>query len=199
MENEVTTVRCLILLQSAYPRTEFGAESVKIYRTTLADIEPALLQTAVLKHISSSKWFPTIAELRKAATEIVLHSDGQLSAPEAWGKVMREVRSVGHWGSPSLGPVVMQAVEAIGGWRNVCLSENITADRARFIEAYTILRKREVMRVQQIPAVREGQEALAEGRKKVEEGVVGVLEGMKRTANSQQITVNGKRKTGWSG
>jgi hypothetical protein len=175
MDDELTSLQCMIMLQAAYPRMQFGEESLKVYELALADIEPPLLRTAVLRHISTSKWFPTIAELRQAATAIVLQTDGQLSAPEAWGMVLREVRLVGHWRTPRLGPVVRRAVEAIGGWRQLCLSENSTADRARFIEAYTILRKREAQRVQQLPPVTEAQEALAEGRKKVEVGVAGLL------------------------
>lgn len=178
MEDDMTTLDCLIMLQSAYPRMQFGAESVMIYELALADTGPSLLRAAVLKHISTSKWFPTIAELRQAATEIVLQTEGQLSAPEAWGVVQREVRLVGHWRSPSLQLVVHQAVNAIGGWQHICFSENITADRARFIDAYTILRKREALRVQQLPQVTEAQEALAEGRRKVEAGVAGLLAGM---------------------
>ena len=33
---------------------------------TLSEINPELLQAAVLKHISTSKWFPTVAEIRAA-------------------------------------------------------------------------------------------------------------------------------------
>ena len=33
-----------------------------------------------------------------------------------------------------------RAVDAIGGWRQICFSENITADRARFLEAYSLQR-----------------------------------------------------------
>ena len=114
-----------------------------------------------MKHISTSKWFPTIAELRQAATAIVLQTEGRLSAPEAWGDVQREVRLVGHWRSPSLQPLVGKAVSAIGGWQHICIDENITADRARFIEVYTILCKREAQRVQQLPQVTEAQGSLA--------------------------------------
>jgi hypothetical protein len=115
MEDELTILHCVIMLQAAYPRMQFGKESLKVYEMALADIEPKLLRTAVLRHISTSKWFPTIAELRQAATEIMLQTDGQLSAPEAWGELLREVRLVGHWRRPRLGPVVRRAVEAIGG------------------------------------------------------------------------------------
>ncbi len=128
----------------------------------------------------------------------MLQSEGHLSAPEAWGEVQREVRAVGHWGRPKLQPAVLQAVDAIGGWRHICFSENVTADRARFLEAYTLLRKREMERLQQIPAVTEVQEALVQGRKKVDTAVAGLLErmngsGKQSTDNSKRKTVNGKQ------
>jgi hypothetical protein len=175
MDDDLTTLQGMIMLQAAYPRMEFGEESLRVYEMVLADIAPPLLRTAVLRHISTSKWFPTIAELRQAAAEIVLQTDGQLTGPEAWGMVQREVRLVGHWRKPRLGPMVRRAVEAIGGWRQLCLSENSTADRARFIEAYTILRKREADRVQALPQVTGAQEGLAEGREKVDTAVAGLL------------------------
>ncbi|UCC53697.1 MAG: hypothetical protein JSV68_06915, partial [Anaerolineaceae bacterium] len=60
----------LDLLAASYPRTELEAETVKAYILMLEGIDPALLKAAVLQHISTSKWFPTIAEIRGAAVEI---------------------------------------------------------------------------------------------------------------------------------
>jgi hypothetical protein len=171
MENEEAIMQCLILLKSAYPRMAFGPQSVATYQRALADIDPELLRVAVLKHISISKWFPTIAELRQAVTGLILEAEGQLAAPEAWGVVMREVRRVGHWRKPELSPLVQQAVEAVGGWRQICFSENIAADRARFLEAYTLLQRRAVERRQQMPAVSEAQAYLAAGQDRVEEEI----------------------------
>ena len=56
---------------------------------TLSEINPELLQAAVLKHISTSKWFPTVAEIRAPVAEIVLQTANQPTALEAWGFVMQ--------------------------------------------------------------------------------------------------------------
>ena len=168
-------MQCLILLKSAYPKMDFGPDSVAVYVETLKDIEPELLQAAVLKHVSISKWFPTIAELRQAVTELILEAEGQLTAPEAWGMVVGEIRRVGHWGKPQLETPVQQAVEAVGGWRQICFSENITADRARFLEAYNLQCRRKAEKMQQMPAVTEAQEQLAAGQDKVDQEITKLL------------------------
>jgi hypothetical protein len=108
-------------------------------------------------------------------TELVLEAGGQLTAPEAWGVVMREVRRVGHWGVPDLAPIVLQAVQAVGGWRQICFSENIAADRARFLEAYNLLQKRAAEEIQQMPAVTEAQADLAAGRDRVHREMMKLL------------------------
>jgi hypothetical protein len=158
----------LDLLAASYPRTELEAETVKAYILMLEGIDPALLKAAVLQHISTSKWFPTIAEIRGAAVEIKMQVANQPPAPEAWGMVMQELRRVGHWRTPQLPPDIQQAVNAIGGWRHLCFSENITADRARFLEAYASQRRRQTARLQQLPAVAALREELAGQQEKLE-------------------------------
>jgi hypothetical protein len=158
-------------LKGAYPRTAFNEESVAVYQLALADVQPRLLQAAVLRHIATNKWFPTIAELRQRVADLILEAEGYLSAPEAWGTVMGEVRRAGHWGQPQLPPLVMRAVHAIGGWQGICLSENGAADRARFLEAYGLLLKQEAQKIQELPAVREARAELAEGSGQVESAV----------------------------
>ena len=147
-----------------------------MYRLALADIDPALLWTAVLQHISNSKWLPTIAELRQRADEIILEEAGHLAAPEAWGLLLREVRRVGHWGAPDLPPNARQALDAIGGWRALCMSENSAADRARFLEAYNLICQRQADKRRQFP-----QQAAANNQQ--------------ITANGQQITVDNQKLT----
>jgi hypothetical protein len=161
MNNNLTTLDCIILLKSAYPRQTFGPETVRVYQMTLSEINPELLQAAVLKHISTSKWFPTVAEIRAAVVEIVLQTANQPTALEAWGIVIKEIRRVGHWRRPDLPPAILKAVNDIGGWRQLCMSENNTADRARFVEAYTSRQQRLAHRLQQLPAVTAVEEKLA--------------------------------------
>ncbi len=175
MENIATIMQCLILLKASYPKMSFDQQSVAAYQMALADLDPQLLKTAVLKHIASSKWFPTIAELRGGVTELILEADGQLTAPEAWAEVIRQVHRVGHWGKPDLAPLVLQAVQAVGGWQVICRGENFAADRAQFLRAYDLLRSRQAEKMQQMPAVTEAQRELAQAREKVNAEAAGLL------------------------
>lgn len=175
MDNNLKTVDCLIMLQAAYPRVELGSQTIKVYQIGLADIDPQLLQAAVLQHIATSKWFPTIAELRQRVVEERLTAAGHLSAPEAWSLVMRQVRSVGHWRVPDVPPAVRKAIDASGGWRQLCLSENPTADRARFLEAYKLFAKEESEKLQQMPSVNHALEELSSGKDRVHEEITKLL------------------------
>lgn len=161
MENELTLRQCLVLLKAAYPQVAFGEESLAVYLLALADLDPRLLWAAVLRHLALQKGFPAIAELRQGVAALILEAEGTLSAPEAWAELLREVRRVGHWGRPDLPPLTKQALRALGGWRAICLSKNGTADRARFLEVYSLLLQRELRKLQQLPAVREVQAELA--------------------------------------
>ena len=175
MDKNLTTLDCLILLKSAYPRQEFAPETVHVYTLALSDINTKLLQTGVLKHISTSKWFPTVAEIRAAVAEVVLQTANQPTALEAWGMVMREMRLVGHWRRPDLPPAILQAVQDTGGWRQLCMSENIAADRARFVEAYNSQQQRLVQRLQQLPAVTAVEEELA-AQQELDPRTAGILQ-----------------------
>jgi hypothetical protein len=90
--------------------------------------------------------------------------------------------------------MILRAVEAIGGWHTLCSSENGIADRARFIEAYNLLLKKETEKMQQMPAVSKAQEELAQGKERVETAVSGLLAGMNGTGGKQE-TDNGYQQT----
>ena len=158
------------MLTAAYPRADIGKDTVKVYTMALADIDADLLQAAVLHHLTNHKWFPTVAELRKAAADIVNRGDGQPDAYEAWGEVMRQVRHVGSWGNPAFTGLTAKALDAIGGYKFVCLTENITADRARFIAAYNQFRERQIEEQTTLPSVNKFLEQLADGMRQPDWG-----------------------------
>lgn len=119
----------------------------------LGDLPGDVLKAAALQHASSSKWFPTVAELRGAAFAIAYPQ--RLTAMEAWGEVARQIRSVGSWGKPECSnPITRQLVTEMG-WLNLCVSDCPGADRARFIEAYNQLVAREKRAVMELPIVSE--------------------------------------------
>lgn len=132
----------------------------------LRDVEGDVLRAAALKHASTSKWFPTVAELRDAAFAIAYPQ--RPTAMEAWGEVARQVRSVGSWDKPAFGnPITRQLVTEMG-WLNLCVSDCPGADRARFIQAYDQLTAREKDAAMELPAVSEVRrrlQAATEGRR----------------------------------
>ena len=106
----------------------------------LADLDFELAKRAVTRLIATSKFLPTIAEVRSAATAFEL---GPVRAGgEAWGDVVAAIRFVGHYGIPKFeDPLVAHCVECLS-WRGLCLGENEAADRARFIEMYDAVAER---------------------------------------------------------
>ncbi len=79
--------------------------------------------------------YPTtniIAHIRHYA----LTDPDRKTSAEAWGKILRQVSSVGSYGTPEFSsPKIKQAVECVG-WRDICMSENIGVERAHFMRAY---------------------------------------------------------------
>ena len=119
----------------------------------LRDIDGDTLKTAALQHVSESKWFPMVSELRDAAAEIV--SPDRKTPVEAWGDVMRQIKRIGSYGIPKFDDDITADVVVDMGWQILCLSEDSTADRARFIQGYQDRSKRERRQAVQLPQVAE--------------------------------------------
>ena len=64
-------LRVVDKLKAAYPRQVIGADTLQVYAEALADLDADLLRRIAQEHILSERWFPTIAELRERAAEIV--------------------------------------------------------------------------------------------------------------------------------
>ena len=118
----------------------------------LRDVDGELLRAATLQHVATSKWFPTVAELREAATDIMSPSH-RTTAMEAWGEVARQIRSVGSYGRPEFSSSLIRRLVDDMGWLNLCMSEMPGADRARFIEGYKALVSRDRREAMELPQV----------------------------------------------
>lgn len=141
------------LLAIAYPNycreqsAETLAQTLRLYWQLLADIPIERLKTAALRHISASKFFPAVSELRNAAVDLV-QAPAQ-TAMEAWGEVlsaMGEARYYifeDHYETPEFdNPITNRLVRSMG-WKELCRSDNAIADRARFTQAYEQLVERQ--------------------------------------------------------
>jgi len=144
----------LAVLASTYPNYKLSAETLNAYHSILADLDVDLLKSATLHIAATSKWFPAASEIRAAAFSLVEQSEGVPDAYEAWTQVLSEIGRVGRAGRPNwTHEAVGATVQAIGGWGYLCMSENMVADRARFVEAYGMMVSRERERVRMLPAV----------------------------------------------
>lgn len=137
-----TIMEVLTVLAAAYPRFQLPAATVRIYEQTLSDIPLQTLRAATLDLIAESKFFPTVAELRKRAFALIAEQDGTADAYSAWALTLRFLRQ--GRGNPIIGrskdwdipPLIEQTVRQVGGWAYLAQADNVAADRARFIDAY---------------------------------------------------------------
>ena len=114
--------------------------TAKAWMMILNDIPYKIAEAALIKVLSTAKFFPVPADIREAANSF---TPGLPTAEEAWLEVYRNARVNGiyrpsEWSSE----VIKEAVNGIG-WRNICYSENLGIERAHFMRIYDTLKKRQ--------------------------------------------------------
>ncbi len=120
--------------------------TVDAYYEMLGDLPYDLAAVAVKKIIATDEYptLPTIGKIRQAAAEI---SRGHiLSAPEAWGMVLKAVHEYGYYREgEALASLPGQVAEVVRwmGFQTICMSEKISVDRGQFLRMYEIHQKRE--------------------------------------------------------
>lgn len=126
-------------LKSAYSKPDFlpDDKSVKVWFAMLQDLPYEVLNLAIQKHIMTSAFPPTIADLRRIAADIALA--GTADWTEAWSRVLDVVGTYGlaggREGLAQLDDPTREAVRRVGYW-SICNSENISIERANFRAAY---------------------------------------------------------------
>lgn len=139
--NHLQSSELFAVLVSLWPNNRANEATARLYGEALADIEYEAARRAVARLARTAKWFPTVAEIREQATDLE-HGAPRMGL-EAWGDVVAEIRHTGSYGTPRFDdPIVAECVKAMGSWRDICLSTSDTADRARFIELYDGISRR---------------------------------------------------------
>jgi len=158
---------------AAYPNFVLKPETIQLYVSFLADIDDAALDQAMKTCIARGKFFPTIAEIREAAANLT--TANLPAAAEAWGEVLEQMRRVGSYRQPEFSNPVISRVVSYFGWRELCISENLVADRARFLQAYEAEVQRGQETLQLLPETRQAIQAgaLASGVKLLAEKLGG--------------------------
>ena len=126
-------------IKAAYPNSNVMPDknSMNVWYTMLKDLDYKYVHIAVTDHISNNKFVPTIAEIREKAT--VLTRAPIKDWGESWESVLMAVRRYGYMQETealeSMDEITRRCTKRIG-FQNICMSENITADRANFRMIY---------------------------------------------------------------
>lgn len=123
------------MLTAAFPDARWSDATCQLYEQAILDLDVQVARAATLRLIATSRFRPTVAELRDAAADVAVGE--RRRGADAWGDVVQAIRRFGSYRTPVFDdPITARVVEALG-WRNLCLSESPEAsDRARFIELY---------------------------------------------------------------
>ena len=136
--NRQEFAKITMALRTYYPRENLipNQQAADLWFVQLQDIDYAVAELAVSKWVSTNKWSPTIADLRETVV-------GLKQEPEAWSTGWEQViKAIGNYGTyrvdealASMDEITRETCKRIG-FVNICMSENITADRASFRDIY---------------------------------------------------------------
>jgi hypothetical protein len=142
-EQEIARLICMTT--AAFPlKKELTGEQqddlITVWRMVLNDIPYKLAEAALIKVLSTNKFFPAPAEIKEAAYSLI---PGPPTAEEAWAEV-REVITSSHllteyqyngWIPQWSHELVKKTVREMG-FRELCASENIGITMAQFKKHY---------------------------------------------------------------
>ena len=140
-------------MKAVYTQPTFlpDAAAFNIWYQLLQDIDYKIANAAIQKYMLTSKFPPTIADIREQAASVVsgekpLWSDG-------WEEVARAIKNYGSYGQKeameSMSEITRMAVRRMG-YTDLCRSENPVADRANFRDIFNMIAERQV-KANQLP------------------------------------------------
>ena len=138
---ESEAAKLVSILMAAFPAGKGNDQTAMVYEAELVDLDAELASRAIRRMLRTSKFLPSIAEIRGAA---VAEQRGPLtSGLEAWGALGEAIARIGHYQVPTFRDERLAECVRLMGWRYLCKSPNEMADRARFVELYEHLQDRE--------------------------------------------------------
>lgn len=161
-ENEFSML--VLGIKTAYPSFNIlpSQDAVKIWYKMLKDLDYRTAEIAIMDHISSSEFPPSIADIRhKCAKQKVLIPDWG----EAWAQVQTAIRKFGSYREieavESLDELTRETVKRIG-FKSLCMTDmdNEMANRAQFRDIYNAIANRRLENAQLSPAVLEARESI---------------------------------------
>lgn len=144
--NKQEILKAVAPLQLAF-KGNLDDARMRLYVEMLSDIPPQILEAAVKKLIMTNKFLPSIAEIRETAYGIkgVISGTAAPDESEAWGEVIKAIRSVGYYGKPKFSHEAITAAVNNIGWQDICMTTNdgMNTLRAQFRRAYQLAAQRQ--------------------------------------------------------
>ena len=107
--------------------------TAELWRATLSDMPFNVAKQAIVKVLSTSRFFPTVADIREAAVQIT--QPRKMEAMEAWELIASAIRRFGFMrkaeAMAALPEDVARAAEMFG-WKDLCHGENVDTMKAQF-------------------------------------------------------------------
>jgi hypothetical protein len=144
--NRQEVIRLLAIATANFPTMQERdmKPTAVLWEQALSDMPYEVAEKAILKVLSTSKFFPTVAEIRDAG--IQLTQPRSIDAIEAWGLIIQAIRKYGMYDQEKAMQSLPSDVEAMVRrftWRELCLNENPDILRAQFRMAWETQSKRE--------------------------------------------------------
>lgn len=115
-----------------------------LWEKSLADIDYDIAEKALLKVLSTNKFFPTVSEIREATSQLT--QPRTIDAIEAWGLIVQAVKKYGYYNQAKAMEMLPDDVRTMVKqftWREICLNENPDTLRAQFRMAWDTQSKRQ--------------------------------------------------------
>lgn len=141
----------VMALKTYYPREQLlpNAQAIELWFQELHDIPMNVAEAALRKWVATSKWSPTIAEIREMCVDVKRGEAPDWS--DGWAQVQLAIKRYGYMqpkeAMASLDPITREAVRRLGFY-NLCVSENPMSDRKQFRDTFEIMAKRQQMEFQ---------------------------------------------------
>lgn len=122
-------------MKTFFPREQLlpNAAAMELWYRELSDIPYTVAEAALRKYVSTNKFSPTIADIREMAVTVTQGEKPDWS--EGWRQLELAIRKYGQYNIPdamaSMDDITRDTVKRLG-YRNLCMSENVMADRANF-------------------------------------------------------------------
>lgn len=131
-------IRAMVVLTAAFTK-ELPDATVELYVDSLADLPDEALLSVAGDVTLTSRWLPTIAELRERTVTKVNPCLIPPSPEQAWALVLNASTNVREGLPASAHPAVAKALNALGGLWIVGMSKYVDAERKQFLAVYSTL------------------------------------------------------------